>query len=73
MEAGEGPRSGEGERWRLGEDSSRRGERLRSEEPPSLAGEKARGEASQRRRENIALLLPGEAARALGQGLRGEG
>lgn len=76
MEVGEGPRSGEGERWRLGGDSSRRGDRLWSDEPlppPSVAGEKARGDASQRRRENSALLLPGEAARAEGQGLRGDG
>lgn len=75
MEEGEGPRSGEGERWRLGEESSRRGERLHIDdpEPPSWAGEKALGEASQRRRENSALLLPGETARAPGQGLLGEG
>ncbi len=83
---GEGPRSGEGETCRLGEDSSvlgerlwmgedssRRGERLRLGEQLSLLGEKALGDAFQPRRENSALLLPGDAARLLGQTPLGEG
>lgn len=83
---GEGPRSGEGETCRLGEGSSvlgerlwmgdeysRRGERLRLGEQLSLLGEKALGDAFQPRRENTALLLPGEAALLLGQTPRGEG
>lgn len=77
---GDGPLSGEGETCRLGEDnsvlgerlwrgddSSTRGERLRLGEQLSLLGEKALGDALKPRRENSALLLPGEAARRLGQ------
>lgn len=83
---GDGPLSGEGETCRLGEDSSvlgerlwmdedssRRGERLRLGEQLSLLGEKALGDAFHPRRENSALLLPGEAARLLGQTPLGDG
>ena len=83
---GDGPLSGEGETCRLGEDSSvlgerlwmdedssSRGERLRLGEQLSLLGEKALGDAFHPRRENSALLLPGEAARLLGQTPLGEG
>lgn len=82
---GEGPLSGEGETCRLdmdssvlgerlwlGENSSSRGERLRLGEQLSLLGEKALGDAFHPRRENSALLLPGEAARLLGQTRLGE-
>lgn len=83
---GDGPLSGDSETCRLGEDisvlgerlwrdedSSRRGERLRLGEQLSLLGEKALGEAFHARRENSALLLPGEVARLLGQTPLGEG
>ena len=83
---GDGPLSGEGETCRLGEDSSvlgerlwmdedssSRGERLRLGEQLSLLGEKALGDAFHPRRENSALLLPGEAARLLGQTPLGDG
>lgn len=62
-----------GERLRIGEDSSRRGERLRLGEQLSLLGEKALGEPFQPCLENSALLLPGEAARLLGQTPLGAG
>lgn len=70
---GDGPLSGEGERCWLGEDRSNLGERLRAGEQLPLLGEKALVEVFQPRRGNSALLLPGEAARPLGHGLRGEG
>lgn len=70
---GDGPLSGEGETWCPGEDSSVLGERLWMGEQLSLPGENALGDAFQPRRENSALLLPGEEARRPGHTPLGAG